>query len=72
MSGKGYWASGYWKSKYWASGYWAGAGVEIVWTEPFCTITTGITMTANAISTNITMTETEIKTNIGMGCGNQG
>jgi hypothetical protein len=58
-------------------------GVGIPWTEPFCTITagvtmaansisTGIAMTANAISTNITMTETEITTNIGMGCGNQG
>ena len=41
------------------------------WTEPTCTITTGITMTANVIDDDITMTETEITTNIGMGCGYQ-
>lgn len=55
-----------------ASGTWAGVGVESDWTDPTCTITTGVTMTANEINAGITMTANTMTTNIGMGCGNQG
>ena len=44
----------------------------VTWTDPTCTITTGVTMTANEINAGITMTANSVTTNIGMGCGNQG
>jgi hypothetical protein len=62
----------------------AGTGVaDSEWTDPTCTITTGITMASNSISTDVTMTTSSVasdvtmsansmSSDVGMGCGNQG
>ena len=60
----------------------AGIGV-VLWEEPTCTITTGITMASNTISSDVTMNENDgdwnvtmpsnsIAEDVGIGYGNQG
>ncbi len=55
---------------------------EDAWTDPTCSITTNVTMSANTLTANVTMASNSITTdvtmsansltaNVGMGCGNQ-
>ena len=55
-----------------AAGIWRGIGVDDLWTDPTCTITTNVTMASNSISSDVTISSNSITTNVGMGCGNQG
>ena len=52
------------------------------WTDPTCTITTGVTMAGNTVATdvtmaansatwNVTMPASSVTEDVGMGCGNQ-